>query len=395
MSIRVLDEITGAVTEPYTLLGDNGLKGCKKKFILHCANCSKDEELFPKGTFQITKGHFLKGLVPCNCSGKFIYKEWQQVIRVKRECDLRCYIFKGWAGDYKKSETRLQLYNPKTGNSWTTTSIAKFMFGRGDPVEGRIKTVTSKAKPLDVNLKEIKKAFKDDKRSLEFYPISAKKCKVICNDCKSSVFHYELSDVATYICETSNLLKGQLRCTCNPKYRMNVPETLLLCEINSQLSPTVFKEFHGRFKGVSDTEGIFSCKKCNFLFKRRMSNWLNLNYGCPLCTKNCNRNGWYPDRAREVDYLYIIQFEDGKYKLGRSFNTKQRFSKFPTINKIYLFKGMHEEVYNLEQKVLSLLGIRGTRLDLGFSKEGFKAKDLTFVLSSVKDASTLKEVYYD
>lgn len=389
---RFLDENTMTISPPYRLIGHNGLKGCKKKFILSCEICSKDQELFPDGTFQITKGHFLSGNCPCNCYNRFVWKEWQQRIRVIRECTKRGYNFLGWSGEYKGSYTRLHLHNPATNNTWKTTSVAKFFMGRGDPEEGKVRSAKSRELPKETHLESVLEAFKDDPRDLKFHPLTSKKFKVVCNDCKDHVFSLEVSDVSTYFCEVSNLLKGQLCCACNPKYRMNKCETLLMCEITSQMCTTTFEDFSEEFKNCNNTSATFSCDKCNFIFKRFVGKWLRGNNSCPLCIQTCNRNGWYPEKKDDPDTLYVLKFTNGTCKIGRTFNINSRFSSFPEIENKTFYTGTHRDVYEVEQKILENLKIRGSRLDLGFTKEGFDTFEWDFVIGKIHDSGLLEKI---
>jgi len=54
---------------------------------------------------------------------------------VEQRCRSQGFLFKGWFGDFKCRDTKLNLYNPRTDNLWNTTSAGKFLEGKGDPLE--------------------------------------------------------------------------------------------------------------------------------------------------------------------------------------------------------------------------------------------------------------------
>lgn len=107
----------------------------RKVYILECSICSKDEELWPYGSISKDKGGLLKGSFSCGCSKATKWKEWQWVIRVKRECKKRGYIFHGFVEEFQGNTTKLDLENLKTGNRWGSCSIANFFNGKGDPID--------------------------------------------------------------------------------------------------------------------------------------------------------------------------------------------------------------------------------------------------------------------
>ena len=129
---RVLDE-----TQPnLKVVGSETIKGKLRKFILECNVCSIDTELWPEGRIMSIKNSLVEGVIPCGCSVKPEWTEEQFKIRIKRECKLRGYIFRGWdlsqsEGKFKGSVTKLDLENPKTGNRWQSTNINGFFNGGG------------------------------------------------------------------------------------------------------------------------------------------------------------------------------------------------------------------------------------------------------------------------
>ena len=102
--------------------------------------------------------------------------------------------------------------------------------------------------------------------------------------------------------------------------------------------------------------------------------------------------GWYPERADEQDYLYILNFNDQFIKVGRSFNLEERISnlKKPSvsgiknIDKIYIFTGTHRDVYKEEQYILNHLRCLGLSYITNWSNETFESSSLLEINKTVK-----------
>lgn len=100
-----------------TVVGHNGLKSGKKKYILECSVCSRDEELWPHGSIQIRKGDIIRGKFNCGCATNTYYTEEQQVIRCKRVCSEMDYKYIGLDSEYTTAkDTYVNVVNNKTGN---------------------------------------------------------------------------------------------------------------------------------------------------------------------------------------------------------------------------------------------------------------------------------------
>ena len=115
-----------------------------------------------------------------------------------------------------------------------------------------------------------------------------------------------------------------------------------------------YKNARSKFKWVCDKG--HNCETS-------VSHFLNM-VRCKIC--NNGNFGFYKDRIHEQDYLYIYKIKGQPYiKVGRSFQPDERLKQNQTrINKYYgnrkhkitqthLFTGTHEEIYNLEQSILS------------------------------------------
>ena len=258
-------------------------------FKVECSICSDDVELFPDG-FMSRKGHLVKGKVTCGCAKSPHWSEPQFKVLVERECEKRNYKFLGWVEDFVGSKTKLHLHNLNNGNVWNTTSIDTFLRGKGCPVAANVVRGISTG---------------DHKRKPYDVVVSG----------------------LTEICNTGG---------------------------HTFISLSEYNNTHSKFKWV--------CNK-GHTCETRISSFLN-GYGCKTC--NNGNFGFYKDRIREEDYLYIYKIKGQPYiKVGRSFQPDRRLKQNQSrINKYYgnrkhkitqthLFTGTHEEIYNLEQNILS------------------------------------------
>lgn len=101
------DGFEGAQYGNLTVIGWNGKYGNPKKYIVSCAICKGDSELFGEGLFAISKGHLTRGCIPCGCTDKCNWSEYQYKIRVKRVCDTIGLVFNGWANEFTTANKTL------------------------------------------------------------------------------------------------------------------------------------------------------------------------------------------------------------------------------------------------------------------------------------------------
>lgn len=114
-----------------TVIGVDKSKGYPyKRYTCECSICSQDKELWPCGSITAEKHKLYKGIIPCGCSKFPKYTEDQLILLIKRKCEIQGYEFLGWYGTiptYDNKRTRVILYNPATGNTWSTNNITRFL----------------------------------------------------------------------------------------------------------------------------------------------------------------------------------------------------------------------------------------------------------------------------
>lgn len=104
-----------------------------RRYLAHCSICAKDAELFGNANFVVIKGSLTKDRLPCGCSPRPQWKEWQHRIRIERKCKEKGYLFKGWSGEYKGTNTKLILECTHDGNVWETLTTNGLMGDKGCP----------------------------------------------------------------------------------------------------------------------------------------------------------------------------------------------------------------------------------------------------------------------
>jgi hypothetical protein len=126
----------------------------KKLYVVRCANCIKDPELFGCGLFITFMGGLLKGQIPCGCSIHPAWEDWQYRIKVVRYCDQVGYHFKGWLHEnYEGRSTKVCVICPVHGE-WQTSTIKRMLINNaGCPQCGRESVGKHNTKPDDVMIK--------------------------------------------------------------------------------------------------------------------------------------------------------------------------------------------------------------------------------------------------
>ena len=428
-----------------------------------CTKCSKDKELFPDGYFVSTKGNLVKGRKPCGCSKKYNWSKDQYIIKLNRvwkgkikilgfvgefsdinskvscQCELEghvweasinpllrghgcpvcavksrttkrknkkdyiisnCedvskrngYIFKGLIEDYRNSSSKIKFECPLHGDQ--IMSYSNYVnHGQKCPY------CMNKKKEPYVFIKDIiKRCEKDNYKFVGFmggYKTNISKISYLCPEHGIQTQRY------------SNFMQGA---GCNycairirgPK-RTDEQEALDKCAAICETEGYEPLGFVDGYKNAHKTRFEYKCPthgKQNISY----TSFVNQGSRCKICYKDKqkilgNRNGYYPDRKDEVDYLYILNFNGEFIKVGRSFDVDERMkglrteSKVPIkkIHKLRIFTATHQEIYNLEQELHSELRERNFQHYVDWSTECFENSCL-FILNKLLDNYGLEEV---
>lgn len=357
---------------------DYDSNGSNIKFTVECSLCIQDAELFQE-EFVALKTNLTKGKCPCGCTRTPRWSEYQNKIRVQRECDKRGYIFHGWFGGYSKNKTYLDLENPETGNRWTSVNLNHLLSGNGDPVEGALKSKDSHLKPDEDHIQEFHKAgftegykfWRSDRvNKYGWKPYWYYTCSVCSCD------EYVQDELCSGIFEntTSNLKKGLKSCRCSKNYKWTQEQREYqinkICEEEGLTflgweTEEGYKNSHSKFVWLCPEGHECTTTVNNFLNGKR----------CKTCSDikqraSGNLYGYFPERKDETDFLYVINFDNQYVKVGRAFDIHERMKGSRGLLKLSnmspdqltilkVFTATHQEVYDIEQWIHEELTQRG------------------------------------
>lgn len=159
----------------------------------------------------------------------------------------------------------------------------------------------------------------------------------------------------------NNVINNDHGCVkCAGKYNQTEQEALEKCK---KICDEMNYEVVGFSDGYKNAKSKFKykCSKHN-IQSVVYNNFVNSGSRCPDCWKDRQRElggfyGWYPERAEEQDYLYVLNFDDQYIKVGRSFDLDDRTTRLirdsccHKITRIYIYTGLHKDVYPFEQKI--------------------------------------------
>lgn len=191
---------------------------------------------------------------------------------------------------------------------------------------------------------------------------SAKKYVYSCSVCSQDKELFPLGSISGV---KSHIMEGKLCCGCsvNPRWTQEQREIQIKRELSKCSGSWVgwsdgYTGAKGKFKWVCDKG--HSCET-------GVNHFLNGGKRCKTCAilNNPQLYGYYPERVDELDYLYIFKIKNTNYfKVGRTFDKDRRLGENQkrvnshyndTSHEIYdtlYFKGTHQEVFDLEQKLI-------------------------------------------
>ncbi|AGH32043.1 endonuclease [Vibrio phage PWH3a-P1] len=358
-----------------TVTGVKGKQGNITVFGLECSVCSKDIELFPDN-FSSTKNGLVKGQIPCGCAKNPRWKEWQNRIRVQRECNKRGYIFHGWYGEYIGSKTKAKIHNSSNRNTWYP-SLKNFIRGCGDPLEGFKKISDAKSLYEGQHIQEFYKAgFSDGYKFWKSDRLNNRGYKTYweytCPTCSNDKYVQNGLCTGIFSNTTGDLKNGMVSCRCSKNYKWTQEQR------EYQINKICIEECI-TFLGWETEEGYVNTKGSNLKWLcseghqnlTNVNDFLNCGNRCMTCKKqDGSYNGYFPHRKDEKDFLYIINFNNKYIKVGRAFSVDERFkgnkgllkcSKVSreNIKILQVFTSNHQRVYDTEQWLHSELRERG------------------------------------
>lgn len=104
-------------------------------------------------------------------------------------------------------------------------------------------------------------------------------------------------------------------------------------------------------------------------------------HGCIECAQSKNikglLRGYFPKRAKEKDYLYVLNFDNKYLKIGRTFKLKTRLNQLKSKSKItptilFLWTACHDDIFSIEQQILDVIDQK----NLGYFQNLWKSTEL-------------------
>lgn len=124
----MVDSFIGSMTPTrkggiLTIVGVRDVINGIKVYDVVCSICSKDKELFPY-YFKSTKVNFYKSC-PCGCSKYPRLSESQAIVKIKRICEYKDYMFDCFISGYKTNRSKFKYVCPFHG--YQTVSYDSFV----------------------------------------------------------------------------------------------------------------------------------------------------------------------------------------------------------------------------------------------------------------------------
>lgn len=369
------------------------------RYKVTCTECSKDKELFPDGYFISTKSHLKEGKKPCGCAKNTHWKEQQYIVLAERSSKGKNFTVLGFIEPFKNQNSKLECECNIEGHKWYP-SVASVVnkVSYGCPV-CKIETIKEKRKIPEI--------------------VATERCEAICKIAgykpigfitgyinNTSKFEYECPTHGKHIVRYNDFVINSRRCPDCGFDKLSedrrLPNDIVLKNCKS-----ICKEMNYEFLGFPD-----GYKNRNSYFRYRCSKhdikmvqygcFVNNGTRCPDCWKERqielgNGNGFYPERAHEQDFLYILNFNNEFIKVGRSFDIERRIGELQNasgvnnILKIQVYTATHKEIYDYEQEVLSKLRIGGFQRQCEWTKESF-INECSNLLWTILDHCSFKKL---
>ncbi|ALM62195.1 endonuclease [Vibrio phage qdvp001] len=350
-----------------TVRESNGLKGNKKKYVLECSVCSKDEELWPYGSISTIKSNILKGIVPCECSKSSKLKRWQYEIKLHRVCNNKNVTFKNFIGDWNGAKSSLLIQNNIDKSLIEVMSLSTFLM---NPFLYNMNIDDGKPFNLITDKSFIEEFYSSGFDNKYYFWRKGDGWDYMCPYCSNDEYVQNGLCSGIFGSSLSNLKKGIKSCRCSKAYRWTKEQREY--QINKQCILTGFDFIGWEESTYKSKSYIKVCCNMGHEYPVTLERFLH-GVGCRECYKDNIKSGsvkfgLYSNRLDEEDTLYILDF--GKYlKVGRSFNLDKRLKELSfksgtdkkRIKIVGLYRGIHRIVYDTEQNLHSILESEGYR----------------------------------
>lgn len=357
-----------------TVIGVSNSNSSNKRFICSCSICSEDYELWPRGSISTFKSFLESGTAPCGCTRTPRWSKYQYRVRIEKCCKERDYSFVGFVGEWKGKDTKLHLKDKRTGEEWKSSTIHMILNqNSGNPYEDkRVKLSGINTRKYYDNSEELLSISNYPKGS-SFKLLKGDCWEVSCSICSADIYSH--IDGGKFNTRLPAILQGSLSCRCSKRYLWSRKEREV------QVSYLLSKDGGSFIDWVEEncytnSYSKFWWKCCRGHTTTSTINSIVSGRRCTHCKKEDMvkrgwANGFMPDRVNANDNLYILNFNNIYGKVGRALDVNKRIMKSgdglselsgvspDNIEVCYIFSGTHEEVFWVEQQVLTRLRREG------------------------------------
>ena len=193
-----------------TVIGWSGRNQRHKEYVVHCATCAQDYELFGGGYFKSMRGSLNGGKLPCGCSSAPRWTKEQYSVLCSRKAEELGYTFIGFDGEWKGGYTKIKMLCEKHGE-WSTGIVLNLIKSSSGCPSCKADTCSSRSSKSDsvmINSFFESKAFHPD---TQFHRSDRSDCRghkvywlITCPECGEQ-------GEAT----SSSLQKGSITCGCS------------------------------------------------------------------------------------------------------------------------------------------------------------------------------------
>lgn len=364
--------------------------GTNLVYYTECDICIKDGTLH-NVPFTSTRANLVKGCIPCGCSKSTKYTKRQYTVLVGRRCKEEGLSFTApdkWVG----GKTLIKLLCNSCGRCFYLAVITLLSGSGCTPCRSdrakelrEIETVNnfiSSGKFLEETI-ITKNTWRTNKIGTLVY------WDFICPVCSSDTYVTNGLCGGVFISQSTGLMRGKPPCRCGDHFHWTQ-------EQREHQVKSVCKDEGLTFIGWEKSEGYknkdskfyWLCNKGHECLST-ISNFINSGRRCVTCSRlSGTGNGYYPERAGEKDFLYLMDFIVST-KVGRSFNIKNRQGGLKrksclTFNPKVLqsYTAVHQVIFDTEQAIHAELRERGFQYNCDFTNECF-TKDCWYVLQEI------------
>lgn len=192
--------------------------------------------------------------------------------------------------------------------------------------------------------------------------ISRTRARIYDINCSICSKDTELFPVGNIVSHKGNILRGSVPCGCGKTTQWSKEQYEVKIKRYCAENNLIFNGYIGEWVG-NNTYLNLTCENGHIWDTCRIHRVLSQKpASCKYCVYDNRDWGYYRNKAKDIDYLYIMRFtlgEESFIKVGRSFNVHKRINALARsgyeVKLMVKFSGLHEYVYKQEQEIHKVL----------------------------------------